>query len=301
MAKIAVVTDSNSGLSQEQAKKLGIYVIPMPFNIDDRTYYDGIDLDEKTFYERQVADADITTSQPAPGYVTDLWDKLLKDYDQILHMPMSSGLSSTCATAKMLAEDYDGRVFVVDNQRISITLLISVLEALELISYGMTADEIKNILEREGKESGIYLMVDTLKYLKKGGRITPAAAALGTLLRLKPVLQIQGDKLDALAKARTVKQAKNIIIEAMQKDMEKRLEDSIHGEKAVIQLAHTQYIEMAIELRSDLEKLFPDQKMPVVALSLSVATHVGPGVFAAGWTRKVPEIMERNPGFYLDK
>ena len=301
MAKIAVVTDSNSGLSQEQAKRIGVYVIPMPFNIDDQTYYDGIDLDEKTFYEKQTSDSDITTSQPAPGYVTELWDKLLKDYDQILHIPMSSGLSSTCATAKMLADDYKGKVCVVDNQRISITLLISVMEALELVSYGMTAEEVQKILEREAKQSGIYLMVDTLKYLKKGGRITPAAAALGTLLRLKPVLQIQGDKLDALAKARTVKQAKNIIIDSVKKDMENRLENSVHGENAVIQLAHTQNMDMAMELRSDLEKLFPGQKMPVVALSLSVATHVGPGVFAAGWTRKVPEILEKNPSFYLDK
>lgn len=198
MSKVAVLTDSNSGITQVDAKELGVYVIPMPFFINNETYYEDIDLTQEQFYEKLVDGVDISTSMPMVGSVTDTWDKLLQEYDEIVYVPMSSGLSSSCATAMMLAQDYDGKVQVVDNQRISVTMKLSVLDAMKMAEDGLSAAEISRILEEQKFNSSIYIMVDTLKYLKKGGRITPAAAALGTLLRLKPVLQIQGEKLDAL-------------------------------------------------------------------------------------------------------
>lgn len=208
MSKTAIVTDSNSGITQAQAKELGIAVLPMPFFIDGELYMEDITLTQEEFYRRLGENSDISTSQPSPGDIMDLWDGLLKEYDEIVHIPMSSGLSSSCETAAALSADYDGKVQVVNNQRISITQRQSVLEAMELAENGRSASEIKEILEREKFESSIYITVDTLKYLKKGGRITPAAAAIGTVLNLKPVLTIQGEKLDAFAKVRGWKQAK---------------------------------------------------------------------------------------------
>lgn len=198
MSKVAIVTDSNSGITQSEAKEYGVTVMPMPFFINDQTYYEDIDLTQEDFYQKLSEDANISTSMPLVGNVTDTWDALLQDYDEIVHIPMSSGLSGSCETAIMLSQDYDGRVQVVNNQRISVTQRQSVLDAKELAGKGYSAEAIKEILEREKMESSIYIMVDTLYYLKKGGRITPAAAALGTLLKLKPVLQIQGEKLDFL-------------------------------------------------------------------------------------------------------
>ena len=199
MSKVAVMTDSNSGITQAEGKELGITVLPMPFYIDNEMYYEDIDLTQGEFYERLKSDCEIKTSMPLVGDVTDKWDEILKEYDEIVYIPMSSGLSSSCETAIMLSQDYDGKVCVVNNQRISVTMRQSVLDAMYLRDQGKTAEEIKNILEEKKFESSIYIMLDTLYYLKKGGRITPAAAALGTLLKLKPVLQIQGDKLDAFA------------------------------------------------------------------------------------------------------
>ena len=222
MSKVIVVTDSNSGITPDEAKKLGVEVIPMPFYIDEQMYYENIDLTQEQFYEKLTAGGDIKTSMPLVGDVTDKWDEFLKENDEIVYIPMSSGLSSSCETAYMLSQDYDGKVQVVNNQRISVTMRQSVIDAKNLAEAGKNAAEIKQILEDAKFESSIYIMVDTLNYLKKGGRITPAAAALGTLLKLKPVLQIQGEKLDAFAKARTVKQAKSIMIDAMKSDFEKR-------------------------------------------------------------------------------
>lgn len=218
MSKVIVVTDSNSGITQSQSKELGVVVLPMPFYIDDKMYYEDIDLTQEQFYEKLTQGGEIKTSMPLVGDVTDKWDELLKEYDEIVYIPMSSGLSSSCETAMMLAQDYEGKVEVVNNQRISVTQRQSVLDAKMLAEQEKSAAEIKEILEKNKFESSIYIMVDTLEYLKKGGRITPAAAALGTLLKLKPVLQIQGEKLDAFAKARTVKQAKSIMIESMKND-----------------------------------------------------------------------------------
>ena len=220
--KVAIITDSNSGITQAQAKELGIYVLPMPFMIDGKEFFEDINLTQREFYEKLKDGSDISTSQPSPESVMNLWDTVLKEYDQIVHIPMSSGLSSSYQTANMLAQDYEGKVEVVNNQRISVTQRQSALDAKELAARGWDAKRIKEKLEEMKFESSIYITVDTLKYLKKGGRITPAAAALGTLLRIKPVLQIQGEKLDAFAKARTMKQAKSIMITAMTRDFEER-------------------------------------------------------------------------------
>lgn len=225
--KIAVVTDSNSGITQAEGKRLGIFVLPMPFMIDGQEYLEDITLTQPEFYERLSGGGDIATSQPSPEAILELWDQILEEYDEIVHIPMSSGLSGSCQTASMLAEEYDGRVWVADNHRISVTQRQSVLDALMMADSGMGAAEIRDKLEESGMDATIYITVDTLKYLKKGGRITPAAAALGTLLRIKPVLSIQGEKLDAFAKARTMKQAKSMMIAAIRHDLETRWGDNL--------------------------------------------------------------------------
>ncbi len=278
--RTAIVTDSNSGITQIQAKELGVFVLPMPFTINGQDYYEDINLTQREFYEKLKDGSDISTSQPSPESVTNLWDEILKDYDQIAHIPMSSGLSSSCQTALMLAEDYEGKVEVVNNQRISVTQRQSVLDARQMAEQGKTAGEIKEYLEATKFDSSIYIMLDTLKYLKKGGRITPAAAALGTLLKLKPVLQIQGEKLDAFAKARTVKQAKSIMINAITRDMEQRFKDA-GGGKIHLSIAHTENEAAALELREELKSAFPATgEINIDPLSLSVSCHIGPGALA---------------------
>ncbi len=259
MGRIAVVTDSNSGITQSEAKKCGVYVMPMPFFIDDETYFEDIDLSQQQFYEKLEGKSNISTSMPAVGSVTDLWDDLLKEHDEIVHIPMSSGLSSSCETAVMLSQEYEGRVQVVNNQRISVTQKQSVWDAIELVQQGKNAREIKDFLEEVKYDSSIYIMVDTLYYLKKGGRITPAAAALGTLLKLKPVLQIQGEKLDAYAKARTVKQARTIMIDALKNDFMKRFGDPT-GSNMHIFAAYTKDRRRPWILRRRLRKPFLDRK-----------------------------------------
>ncbi len=290
MSRVAIVTDSNSGITQSQAKKLGITVMPMPFFIDNETYYEDIDLTQEDFYQKLTENASISTSMPLVGNVTDTWDALLQEYDEIVHIPMSSGLSGSCETAMMLAQDYDNRVFVVNNQRISVTQRQSVLDAMELAKRGYGAEQIKEILEREKMESSIYIMVDTLYYLKKGGRITPAAAALGTLLKLKPVLQIQGEKLDSFAKARTVKQAKNIMIEAMKNDFNQRFNDP-EGKNMYLEIAYTYDLEAAEAFRKEVEAEFPGMEIVMNPLSLSVSCHIGPGALAIASSKKIPELM----------
>lgn len=290
MGKIAIISDSNSGISQKEAKELGIYIIPMPFFINGETYFEGENLTQEQFYERLKDGSEISTSMPSVGSLTDLWDELLDTYDEIVHIPMSSGLSSSCETAIMLANDYEGKVHVVNNQRISVTQRQSVLDARELAAIGKTAAEIKEILEREKLESSIYIMVDTLSYLKKGGRITPAAAALGTLLRLKPVLQIQGEKLDAFAKARTVKQAKSIMIEAMKNDFSNRFLDA-DGKNMYLEMAYTYDLEAAEAFRAEVQEAFPKNEIVLNPLSLSVSCHIGPGALAVACSKKIPELL----------
>ena len=287
MGKIAIVTDSNSGITQAMGKELGISVLPMPFMIDGKPYFDGKDLTEKWFYEMQESDKDIMSSQPAPVDVTQLWDELLEDHDQVVHIPMSSGLSNSCATAMMLSGNYDGRVQVVDNQRISVTQRRSVMDAICLVQSGRDAAEVKRILEDTKLESSIYITLVTLKYLKKGGRLTPAAAALGTVLRLKPVLQIQGEKLDSFYKARTMNQAKKVMIDAIKSDIETRF-GGMDAKDVYIDMAYTNNREDALEFRGEVSDAFPGFEIGYLdPLSLSVGCHIGEGALAVAVTRKL--------------
>ena len=284
--KIAIVTDSNSGITQAQAKELGIYVLPMPFMINNETYYEDITLTQEEFYRRLAEGADVITSQPTPESVMNLWDELLQDYDEVVHIPMSSGLSGSCQSAIMLAQDYEGKVEVVNNQRISVTQRQSALDALQLSKQGMNARQIKDFLEQDKFNSSIYIMLDTLYYLKKGGRITPAAAALGTILRLKPVLQIQGDKLDAFAKARTVSQGKSIMINAIRSDMEKRFGGAT-PDNIWLEIAYSYDREAALQLKEEVQAQFPGFEIHVDPLSLSVSCHIGPGSLAVACCKKI--------------
>lgn len=285
--KIAIGTDSGSGITQAQAKELGIFVVPMPFMINGEWFEEDITLTSEEFWKQMGENADISTSQPAPETVLKAWNEALKDYDAIVYIPMSSGLSGSTQTAVMLSDDYDGRVQVVDNQRVSVTQRQSVLDAMSMAAAGMDAAAIKEKLEQVKMESSIYITVDTLKYLKKGGRVTPAAAALGTLLRIKPVLQIQGEKLDAFSKARTMKQAKSTMISALAHDLESRFGDP-EAERMWIEVAHTQNLEMAEELAGELQSLYPKtQKVYVAPLALNIACHIGPGSLAIACSKYV--------------
>lgn len=286
MGKVAILTDSNSGITQEEAKKLGIYVFPTPVYINDEVFYEGVDLTTEQFFARQAEGAEIKTSMPVVGDVIDKWESLLEEYDEVVYIPLSSGLSSSCDTAIMLAEDYDGKVQVVNNQRISVTMKLSVFDAKTLADAGKSATEIKEILEAMKFESTIYIMVDTLEYLKKGGRITPAAAAIGSLLKIKPVLQIRGEKLDSFAKARTVKQAKQIMMDAIAQDMKEVLHDPT-GEDTIIAMAHTQNEEEIAKFKEEVEERFPGHDVIVDPLSLVVSSHIGPGALAVTCTKKL--------------
>ena len=288
MKSIAIVTDSNCGMSPAQVKDLGIYMLPMPFFIDDKEYLEDIDMNQSEFFQHleQNPGCRVSTSQPTPESVTTLWDKLLKDYDEIVHIPMSSGLSSSMQTARMLAEDYDGRVRVVNNQRISGTLRYSAIEAIQQAKNCLSADEIGTWLEETRFDSSIYITVATLKYLKQGGRITPAAAAIGTMLRLKPVLQIQGEKLDAFSKARTMTQAKSTMTKAIKDDIADRF-----GEKINLDVIHSHNLEAAEEFRKEVLTTFPNiGEVNIFPLSLSVSCHIGPGSLALTCSKVHPEI-----------
>lgn len=283
MKKVAIATDSNSGITQAEAQTLGIRVLPMPFYINEELFFEDVTLTQEAFYRRLAEDADISTSQPSPGDVTDLWEKLLESHDQVVYIPMSSGLSASCETALMLSSDYRGRVFVVDNQRISITQRQSVLDALEMARAGMDGQAIHDVLVRERLESSIYITVDTLKYLKKGGRVTAAGAAIGTVLNIKPVLTIQGAKLDAFAKARGWKSAKKIMLDAMERDIAQRFA----GQEIHLAAAYTCTDEEAQEWKGELEARFPGYEIHMDRLSLSVACHIGAGSMAVGCSRVV--------------
>ncbi len=287
MRKIAIVTDSNSGITQDEGRKLGISVLPMPFYINEVMYLEGVTLSQEEFYERLKKDEPISTSQPNPGEVCGLWDTLLKEYDEIVHIPMSSGLSASCETAMGLARDYGGKVQVVDNQRISVTQKQSVMDALTLVQAGKSAAEIREILEAESRESSIYITLETLKYLKKGGRITPAAAAIGTVLNLKPVLQIQGDKLDAYSKVRGKKQAKRVMLKAMKEDFDSRFAEYAKRGEMCLEMAYTGNQEEAEEFKKEVQEMFPAYEIQMDPLSLSVACHIGYGALAVACSKKV--------------
>lgn len=286
MKKVAIITDSNSGITQDEARDLGVSVVPMPFYIDDQLYYEGVSLTQEEFYEKLENDHEIQTSQPSPADLLFLWDETLKDAESIVYIPMSSGLSSSCETATMLALDYDGKVQVVNNQRISVTQRQSVLDAMELADQGKSAEEIKAILENEKFQSSIYISLDTLKYLKKGGRITPAAAAIGTVLGLKPVLQINGEKLDAYAKVRGKKAAKETMLDAMKKDFAEKFkgvdQDDIH-----LEASYSGNPEEAAEWKKEIEEHFPGMEIYMAPLSLSVSCHIGKGALAIACSKKL--------------
>lgn len=285
MKKIAIMTDSNSGITQEKGKELGVCVLPMPFFINEKLYFEDITLTQEEFYKYLEEDADISTSQPSPGDVMERWDQLLEEYDEVVHIPMSSGLSGSCETAMTLAQDYDGKVQVVNNQRISVTQEQSVYDAILLRDAGKDAAQIKEILEAEKFESTIYITVDTLKYLKKGGRITPAAAALGTVLNLKPVLQIQGEKLDAFAKVRGWKAAKRTMLKAIETDLKERFKGK--EDQLTLGVVCICGKEDAAEWKEEIHTMFPQFEIMEAPLSLSVACHIGPGAMAVTCTKKV--------------
>lgn len=287
MKKIAIVTDSNSGITQQEGKGMGIQVLPMPFYIDGEIFYEDITLSQEEFYQKLSENADISTSQPSPGDVMELWEKLLEDYDQVVHIPMSSGLSASCETAQALSQEFEGKVQVVDNQRISVTQRQSVLDALALKGAGMDALQIKEVLEKEKMQSSIYITLETLKYLKKGGRITPAAAAIGTVLKLKPVLQIQGEKLDAYAKCRGKKQARKTMLEAMKKDMDTRFAQYVKDGCFALMVAYTGNQEEAQDWKREVEEQFPGYPVIANPLSLSVSCHIGHGALALAGAKVV--------------
>lgn len=280
--KTAIVTDSNSGITQSQAKELGVFVVPMPFLIDGEQYLEDVSLTQNEFYEKLKGDTPVSTSQPSAFDVAELWTEILKDYDKIIHIPMSSGLSQTCATLTKLAQtDFDGKVYVIDNQRISVTMKQSVYDALAMIKDGKSAEEIRDYLIDTKMQASIYIMVNTLKYLKKGGRLTPAVAAIGTLLKIKPVLTIQGFKLDQYAKVRKVADAKKTMINALAKDINERFLSLKDEGKLTIAIAHTENFEEAATFADELKEAFPEIEITFIdPLSLSVSCHIGPGALA---------------------
>ncbi len=286
MPKVAVVTDSNSGITQAMAKEMGIRVMPMPFTIDGVDYLEDISLTREQFYEKLSMDGTVVTSQPSPADVTDLWDELLQDYEEIVYIPMSSGLSGSCQTAMMLADDYDGKVQVVNNQRISVTQKRSVEDAIALANAGKNAAQIRQILEDVKFESSIYIMLDTLHYLKKGGRITPAAAAIGSLLKLKPVLQIKGERLDAFSKARSTNQGKSTMINAMRADIENKYGGTA-SETVYLYAVHANVPEQEEIWYQEIQEAFPNFELRKDALSLSVSCHIGPGALAIACSKKL--------------
>ena len=278
MSKIAVVTDTNSGITREEAKKLGVYLLPMPILIDGNAYYEHQSITPKEFYEKMRAKADISTTQPSPADLMDLWEEILKTHDEVVHIPMSSGLSGSCETAAGFAKEFDGRVLVVDNHRISVTMRQSVLEALQMAREGKTGTEIKEYLEKDGLESSIYIAVNTLEYLKKGGRVTAAAAAIGSVLNIKPVLQIQGGKLDAYKKVRGMKAAMKAIIDGLKQDEAVRFK----GQKLLIRAAYSGDDSVGEMWQAELQKAFPEYTIEKDPLPLSIACHTGADALGVG-------------------
>ena len=291
MSKVCIITDSNSGITQSESKELGIVVIPMPFYINEVQHFEDIDMTQEEFYEALMDEkTEVSTSQPSPDTIMQTWRENLEEYDEIVHIPMSSGISSSCATAMMLAheEEFEGKVFVVDNQRISVTQRRSVQQAKELAERGYSAKEIHDILFRDKFQSSIYIMVNTLKYLRKGGRLTPAVAAIGTVLRIKPVLQIQGEKLDSYAKVKTLKQAKTTMLKAIRSDFEKRFSD----EEMEIDIAYTYDKAEADKFKEEILREYPNAKVYMDPLSLSVSCHIGPGALAVALSNVPKELCE---------
>lgn len=290
MRTVAVAADSNSGISREQAEKLGIFLLPMSFTVNGRVFYEGIDLTQESFFEKlKDKDTSVSTSQPSPGEIEGLWKKILRTYDSLVYIPMSSGLSASCETAAVLSKNYGGKVQVVNNHRISVTQYQSVLDALALADAGYSAKDIKTRLEQEAYESSIYIMVDTLKYLKQGGRITPAAAMIGSVLHLKPVLQIQGDKLDSYAKCRGEKIARRTMLDAIQKDRKERFAEYDQKGELVYHYSYsyTENPENVESWKQEICREFDLSDIEGTPLSLSICCHIGPGALAVTCSHRI--------------
>ena len=282
--KTAVVTDTNSGITAELGKELGVYVVPMPVMIDGKTYYEGVNLTQEAFFQSLMSGGDITTSQPSPGDVMELWDSVLTEgYDELVYIPMSSGLSNSCASAIILAGDYEGRVQVADNHRISVTQYASILDALKLAKEGKNAFEIKKALEAAAYDASIYIAVDTLEFLKKGGRITPAAAAAGSVLNIKPILTIQGDRLDAFTIVRGTKRCRAKLIEALKNDFKERLAGEDMSKIRVGTAGSFRNVEDARAWRQEVADAFPGFEVIYGNLGCSIATHTGPEARGIGF------------------
>ena len=281
--KIAVLTDTNSGITPDQAAQYGIHLVPMPVIIDDETYFENESISQDEFFQCLHEGACVSTSQPAPGMLMDCWDSLLEHYDQIIYLPMSSGLSGSCHTAAMLAEEYDGRIHVVDNHRISIALRQSVLEAKYLACHRKNPQEIVAYLEQEGLESSIYVAVNTLEYLKKSGRVTAAGAAVGTILNIKPVLQIQGGKLDAYKRARGIHQAMQMMIDGLKYDQAHRFA----GKKIVLRAAYSGDAEAGAIWQAELQTAFPGMSIGLDPLPISISCHTGDGALGVGMMKEI--------------
>ncbi len=278
MSKIAVVTDTNSGMSPEDAEKNGIFLLPMPFVVDGKEYFEGVNCTYEHFFEMLGSGSDVSTSQPSPESITALWDTLLGTHDAVVHIPMSSALSGSCGTAKALAADYGGRVEVVDNKRISLSQRKSAIDAVTLARHGLDAAGIRERLEKNAYNASIYLAVNTLELLKKSGRVTKAGAAIASVLNLKPVLQIQGEKLDAFSKARGMANAEKIMLAAAEKDRTERFA----GKKIHIEAAYSGDLEPALEWQKTVQKNFKDYDVLLYKLPVSISCHVGAGVKALG-------------------
>ncbi len=278
MSKTAIMTDTNSGITPEAAAERGLYLLKMPFLIDGEDHLEYGDISYEEFFRRLDSGADVSTSQPSPASLTDMWDEILKSHDELVYIPMSSGLSGTCETAKALAADYDGKVFVADNRRISVTLYMSVYEALRLSESGMSAAEITERLESEADFQSIYVSVNTLEHLKKSGRVTAAGAAIGTVLGIKPVLQIQGGKLDAYKKVRGMKAAQQAMLEGIEND----IKDRFAGKKVEIRTAYSGDRETGEAWRTEVQRYFPDYNIVLDSLPISISCHVGAGALGIG-------------------
>lgn len=285
--KLAIVTDSNSGIIPDDAPD-GVFVLAMPFLVNGEPYLENVNLTQDGFYELLNEQANVSTSQPSIGDVTELWTELLKEYDEIVHIPMSSGLSNSCATAIGLAKDFEGKVFVVDNHRISVTMKHSVMDAVKLREQGKSGAEIKEYLEKTAFDSSIYIAVDTMKYLKKGGRVTPAAAMIGTILKLKPILQIHGDKLDKYALPRNMQKAKELLKEAIKADMQNEYTRFVANGEMELCVAHTNNEAQAKLFVEEIKTAFPDLTVRFCEpLPLSISCHIGPGALGISITRVI--------------
>ncbi len=283
--KTAVMTDSNSGITPEEGKKIGIYSLPMPVIIEGDVFYEGKNITQEEYYGAMTSGKNVTTSQPSPGDVMDMWDGILKEgYEQVVYIPMSSGLSASCHAAIQLSEEYDGKVQVVDDHRISVTMRESVLEAKWMANQGMTAEEIKKKLEENAYNSSIYIAVDTLEYLKKGGRVTAAGAAIGAVLNIKPVLTIQGEKLDAFTKVRGMKKAELRMLEAIEEDLNTRFADVDRKQLRLGAAGTFQKQEDADQWYKMVKDTFENEIDDIYydSLSFSIGCHVGPNAIGIG-------------------